>query len=140
MCIRDRFNVRRLQNETDEHFRARIKLTFSLLKCTTTVNELKEIIAAVLNTETNRIRVKDDYNEPAYFDVWVWLQDLSNAGITDEELKTMLQTIKPAGVRLEVKKFGTFEYRSASDVSDPTKGYNDLANSNPDAGTYAGLL
>ncbi|RLI77560.1 hypothetical protein DRP04_11190, partial [Archaeoglobales archaeon] len=65
---------------------------------------------------------------------------LNNIGLTVEELKDLLQAIKPAGVKLDTKQFGTFEYRSAADTSDPTKGYNDLANSNPDAGTYAGLL
>jgi|Deesub1362A_J573_1020465.scaffolds.fasta_scaffold00761_31 predicted nucleotidyltransferase component of viral defense system len=135
------FNVSRRQNETDEHYRARIKITFSKLTDIATIKDVKEVVAATLNTETSRIEVRDLYDlEPAYFDIWVFLQDLNNAGLTVEELKDLLQAIKPAGVRLEAKQYGTFTPRSSSDVSDSTKAYNDLANSNPNGGTYAGLL
>ncbi|AIY89880.1 hypothetical protein [Geoglobus acetivorans] len=135
------FNVRRQQGETDEHFRARIKIAFSKLTEMTTIKDIKEVVASALKTKTSRVRVLDRYDiEPALFEVWVWLQDLNNAGLTIQELKDLLQAIKPAGVRLDTKQFGTFTYRSINDVSDPTKGYNDLANSNPNAGTYAGLL
>jgi len=135
------FNIRRQQNETDEHYRTRIKISFSKLTEMATIKDIKEVVAAALKTTTSRVRVNDRYDiEPAYLDVWVWLQDLNNIGLTVEELKDLLQAIKPAGVKLDTKQFGTFEYRSAADTSDPTKGYNDLANSNPDAGTYAGLL
>jgi len=135
------FNVNRFQNETDEHFRARIKLTFSKISDTATINDLKEIIAAALQTTTDRIKIRDRYElEPAHFEVWVWLQDLINAGLTLEELKVLLKAIKPAGVRLSAFQQGTFTYRSVNETSDPTKGYNDTNDSNPDAGTYAGIL
>jgi len=134
-------NTSRLSGETDEHFRARLKTQFRRYANSTTIKELKEIVSAVLGTLTTRVAINElwDY-EPASFDVWVFLQDLEAAGITVDELKEILDSIKPAGVRLTAKRFGTFEYRTAADISDPTKGYNDLANSNPDAGTYAGLL
>lgn len=151
------FNVRRKQNETDDHFRARIKLAFSKIADMATINDIKEIVAATLQTKTSRIRVVDKWNvEPAYFDVWVWLQDLNNVGLTVEELKDLLQAIKPAGVRLDAKQFGTFTYRSASETSDLSKAYSGTFigfgiggygsnryggdNTNPDGGTYAGLL
>jgi hypothetical protein len=135
------FNVRRFPNETDEHFRARIKLAFSKISDMATINDTKEIIAATLQTETSRVKVKDRYDlEPAHFEVWVWLQDLNNAGLTLEEFKALLKAIKPAGVGLSAFQQGTFTYRSIGETSDPTKAYNDLANSNPNAGTYAGHL
>lgn len=135
------FNIRRKQNETDDHFRARIKLAFSKITDMATINDIKEIIAATLQTETNRVKIKDKYDiEPALFYLYVYLQDLKNAGLTIDEFQELIKAIKPAGVRVQVYQLGTFTYRSASDTSDPTKGYNDLNNSNPDAGTYAGLL
>lgn len=132
------FNIRRKLNESDEHFRTRIKLAFSKITNTATINDIKEIIAATLNTTTDRVVVKDDY--PAAIQLWLWLQDLNNAGLTLDELKELLKAIKPAGVGLSAFQQGTFTYRTAGETSDPSKGYNDLANSNPDAGTYAGLL
>lgn len=135
------FNIRRKQNETDDHFRARIKLAFSKISNMATINDIKEIIATTLQTETSRVKVKDRYDlESAHFEVWVWLQDLNNAGLTLEDFKALLKAIKPAGVRLSAFQQGTFTYRSIGESSDLTKAYNDLANSNPNAGTYAGLL
>ncbi len=135
------FNIRRKQNETDERFRARIKLVFSSLKNCTTINELKEIIATALKTETSRVKIRDKWDlEPGFFEVGVFLQDLNNVGLTIDEFQNLIQAIKPAGVRVRTYQVGTFTYRSISEISDPTKGYNDLSNSNPDAGTYAGLL
>jgi len=135
------FTVRRKLNETDDHFRARIKLTFSKISNTATINNIKEVVAAALNTETSRVRVRDRYDmEPAMVEVWIWLQDLNAAGLTLNEFKELLKIVKPAGVRITTYQGGTFTYRSIGESSDPTKGYNDLANSNPNAGTYAGLL
>lgn len=135
------FNVRRQLNETDDHFRARIKFAFSKITNMATIDDLKEIIAAALKTITGRVVVKDRYDfEPAFFEVWIWLQDLNNAGLTLDEFRELLNAVKPAGTRFQAYQQGTFTYRSANDISDPTKGYNDLANSNPDAGTYAGVL
>ena len=135
------FNVKRKQNESDDHFRARIKLAFSKISDMATINDLKEIIAVTLQTETSRIKIEDRYDlEPALFYLYVYLQDLNNSGLTLDEFKTLIRVIKPAGVSVKTFQLGTFTYRSVSDTSDPAKGYNDLANSNPDAGTYAGLI
>ncbi len=134
------FNVRRKQNENDDHFRARIKLAFSKISNMATINDVKEIIAVALNTKTSKVRVRDRYDSVALFDVWIWLQDLNNAGLTLEEFQELIKVVKPAGVRVKAYQQGTFTYRSIGETSDPTRGYNDLDNSNPDAGTYAGLL
>lgn len=135
------FNVRRKLNETDEHFRARIKFAFAKITNMATLNDIKEIIAAALKTKTNRIVVRDKYSiEPALFEIWLWLQDLTAAGLTLDEFQELVKAIKPAGVRVKAYQRGTFTHRSIGEASDPSKAYNDLANSNPDAGTYAGLL
>ncbi len=135
------FNCKRLQNETDDSYRARIKVQFRKYASSSTVKEIKEIIAAILNTQTSRIRLRELYSyEPAYFDLWVFKQDIESVGLSGDEFNVILNEIKPIGVKLDGKLFGTFEYRASSEPSDPARGYNDLANSNPNAGTYAGLL
>jgi len=135
------FNVRRKHNESDDHFRARIKLAFSKISDMATINDLKEIIAVTLQTETSRIKIEDRYDlEPALFYLYIYLQDLNNSGLTLDEFRTLIKVIKPAGVSVKTFQLGTFTYRSIGETSDPAKGYNDLSNSNPDAGTYAGLL
>lgn len=135
------FNVRRAQNEIDDKYRAKVKLNAAIIKNTGTIDGIREIIATALSTDMSRVRIRDRYDlEPAYFEIWVWLQDLSNAGLTLNEFFELVQVLKPAGTRVEAYQQGTFTHRAANETSDPTKGYNDLANSNPDAGTYAGLL
>ena len=135
------FGILRQVNESDEHFRARVKFAFSKISDMGTINDIKEIVATTLNTTTSRVVIKEnpDY-EAAYFEIWLWLQDLNSAGLTVDEFQELVKAIKPAGVRVVTYQQGTFTYRSVSETSDPTKGYNDLSNSNPDAGTYAGLL
>lgn len=135
------FNVRRKQNESDDHFRARIKLAFSKITDMTTINDIKEMLAATIQTETSRIKVMDKWDsEPALFFIYLFMQDLNNAGINIDELRELIKLIKPTGVKVQAFQLGTFTYRSAGEASDPTKGYNDLSNSNPDGGTYAGLI
>lgn len=134
-------NVRRRQGESDEHLRTRLKVAGATATCTATIEDVQRVVAVALQVPTSRIRVEERHDvEPAYFDVWVYLQDVMNAGLTKEELRDVLRDIKPAGVALNTKQFGTFTCRSADETSDPAKGYNDIANSNPNGGTYAGLF
>lgn len=135
-------NLRREEDETDEHLRARFKLTIAIARSGGTIPELKEIMAAALQTATHRITIEETWgDEPATFEITVYLADLLNAGLTIEELQELLDTVKPAGVRVNQGYLtGTFTYRGIVDEDDATKGYNNIANGNPTGGTYSGLV
>jgi hypothetical protein len=132
---------KRMTGENDDDYRARLKTQFKKYITSSTIDDVKETIATVLNVSTNRVIVKEDFSvEYARFDIWIWMHDFTNAGITISDLNQLVSEVKAAGVRAEVYKLGTFEHRSAGQTSDPTRGYNDTLNSNPNGGTYAGLL
>lgn len=131
--------VVRIQNENDNRFRVRIKLEAAKVTNNATINEIKQIIATALQIGTSRVKIKET-DISAMVKVFIWHNDLEKAGISIEEFKDLARLIKPAGVKLLLIEQGTFTYRSAGQENDPTKGYNDLNNSNPNAGTYAGLL
>lgn len=131
----------RTTGETDAHYRARLKTMWQRFVGSSTIQDIKNVTAAQLSVSTTRVNVKEDFTSKyAHFDVWVWLTDLIAAGITVDELKTMLGNIKGAGISLSTFQYGTFAPRGISDPNDATKAYNDIANSNPGGGTYAGLL
>lgn len=132
------FFTKRRKNEEDDKFRARIKIEAGKLFTSGTINEIKKIIAAVLQTSTTNIVIE----EPAecVLKMILWRHQLDYVGISAEELYEFSQSIKPAGIKLILVEMGTFTCRGIGEQNDPSKGYNDLNNSNPNAGTYAGLL
>lgn len=133
------FNVKRRINESDERYRIRIKLEVATIFNSATINDVKNLVAAALQTKTARVKVKEtDYT--AFFRLGVFRDDLEKAGVTREEFIEFAHLIKPVGVRLFLFEQETFTHRGINDSNDPTKAYNDLNNSNPNAGTYAGLF
>lgn len=130
------FSLRRI-DEDDKKFRLKIKLNASKIINSATINDLKTIIATALQTNTNRIKLRED---DAYLQISIFGNDLRRAGVTAREFQDFARIIKPVGVKVIVVDIGTFTHRGINDENDPTKGYNDLNNSNPNAGTYAGLL
>lgn len=135
------FSITRESEETDEHLRARIKLQFMKLAASGTFKQLKSIMAVVLNTSTANVQLYENYgSEMASFKVYLWESLLEEAGLTVDEFKELLDEVKPAGVRGYAYNEGTFECMGIGDTSDPAKAYNDLADSNPNGGTYSGAF
>jgi len=133
------FDITRNAEETDAHFRMRIKLQYQKHISHVTIDEIKLICAAILYTNTLRVLIEDIY--PASFDITIYQQDLTTGGISGADFKILANEIKPAAVQITtLKQLGTFEHMGIGDTSDSTKGYNNIANSNPNGGTYAGLI
>jgi len=135
------FQTIRTTGETDAQYRARLKTMWQRLTGSGTIQDIKNIIMALLSVGGDRIELNEDFSTKyADFDVWVFLQDLDAVGVTSAELSDLLDHIKGAGISLNAYTYGTFECRAAADTPDPTKGYDDIAHSNPTGGTYAGKL
>lgn len=127
--------------ETDAHYRIRLKTMWARYIGSGTIQDVLDIVAAMLAVETNRIEVIEDFvGVYANFDVWVWFQDLADAGITTSDLNDLLGAVKGAGISVAAHAYGTFTARAAADPNDSTLGYDDIAGSNPLGGTYAGII
>jgi len=133
------FNITRNAGETDMHFRMRIKLQHQKHLSHATIDEIRAICAVILYSTTSRVLIEEGY--PAAFDMTIYQQDLAASGVSATDFKTLMNEIKPAAVQISIlKQLGTFEYMGIGGASDSTKGYNNIANSNPNGGTYAGLI
>ncbi|MCK5217566.1 MAG: hypothetical protein KAJ93_07240 [Methanosarcinales archaeon] len=127
--------------ETDAHYRIRLKTMWARYIGSGTIQDVLDIVAAMLAVETNRIEVIEDFvGVYANFDVWVWLQDMVDVGITTSDLNDLLGAVKGAGISVAAHAYGTFTARAAADPNDSTLGYDDIAHSNPTGGTYSGII
>lgn len=133
------YNITRNANETDAHFRMRIKLQHQKHISHATIDEMRLICATILYTSTLRVLLEDVY--PAAFNMTIHQQDLVASGVSATDFKSLVEEIKPAAVQIGIlKQLGTFECMSIGDSSDGTKGYDNINHDNVGGGTYAGLI
>ncbi|MWG36579.1 hypothetical protein [Halomarina oriensis] len=118
----------RQRDETDPHYRARLKLQLRVSIGGGTIADVKEAAAAILQTSPEAIRIDEPFGtEPARMDLSVQREDLDEAAVELDEFVEVLTDAKAAGVRLFGTLLGGFEHRSLADaensVNDPEKGY-----------------
>ena len=132
------FDIVRQTAETDDELRARIKFAGQQQFTSGTETEVHEGIASVLDVDVSRISITEG---SASFNAAIFQTDLDNSGLTNAQLLANIDAIKPICVAATVSVSGTFEYTNiAGDPGVATKGYNNIANTNPTGGTYAGIL
>ncbi|NEU58595.1 hypothetical protein [Halorussus sp. MSC15.2] len=136
--------TKRKSEESDEHYRARLKVQLRRFLSGATRDQIKETAAILLNTDTDQITIEEDFAvEPGRFVVRVWQSDLDSSGVSDTEFRTFVDQVRSAGVRTVEQVRGTFVCRSEQNfldgVNDPEKGYRDPDDSYEN-GTYAGII
>lgn len=127
----------RKHDETDSHYRGRLKVQLRVLLGGGSIEDIKETAAILLQTQPREITITEDPDtEPARFDIEFKTEYLRNSTVTVNEFVSFLDEVRAAGVRIFGTVKGGFEYRSVDDfdagTNDPNKGYNN--------GAYAGLL
>lgn len=127
-------------NETDDHYRARL-MTYAMIRLrSATPQDMISICAMVLGVATDRI-VFADGALPASFNLSVFTSDITDAGISFSDFVDMMDATKAGGVGITtITGIGTFTCKGIGDASDPTKGYNNIANDDPDGGRYSGVI
>lgn len=126
--IGELFQLDRKPNERDDHYRARLKAQIPIDTTRTTIDDLLEISASLLNTDPQRITFVESFDtEPARFDVYIEDIVFDDSTITVSEYETLLQEIKAAGVKAMATVGKQFTHRSVADyengVNDPDRGY-----------------
>lgn len=136
------------QDETKEHFRARVISEFQLLTSEGTVTDLLNAIATILNTDIDTLRYTEEHTTGSGdCQVGVPGSLLDTFQLSDTELVDIIDQLIPSSYRVTVLTRGSFTYITPADYNsdnhDSQKGYGGLdANGNPNnnGGTYAGLL
>jgi hypothetical protein len=131
--------VQRTVAETDDHYRARLVSYALMYRRSGTPQHMVSNCAEVLGVDTSRITFSEGSGAAA-FSITVFLSDIEDAGITLSDYVDIMSISKPGGVTMSLLSSGTFECKGISDAHDATKGYNNIANANPDGGVYAGLI
>lgn len=129
--IGDFFGLERRRDEEDGHFRARIKQQIPRHTTTTTIDEILNASAELLDTSTERIHIEENFGiEPARFDVYIEDIVFSEAGIDVDDFEDLLQDLKAAGVKAMATVGKQFTYRSVGDFEDgintEDQGYGDF--------------
>ena len=126
----ERFDLPRQQGESDAHYRKRIRLQIPQYTTGATIPELLRLSEILLECDPENLAIIESFDlEPARIDVLVDEHVLSNRNITVDEYVDLLQTVKPAGVRLVATIGEQFTYRSSYEFengfNNPNKGYGD---------------
>lgn len=125
--------------ETDAHYRARL-LSYSVMYSrSATPQQMVSSCADVLGVESSHI-VLSDSSSPATFSMTVFLSDIEDAGLSLPEYVSIMNVVKAGGVLLSLLSAGSFECKAIAGAHDLYKGYNNIADANPDGGLYAGLI
>lgn len=136
------------ENETKEHYRARLIAEYAIVTCEGTISDILNTIAEIFDASVSNIR----YAEPAggengTVEIGMPGMALDESQLTDTEAVEIIERLLAASYRLEGYRIGTFTYITPTDYSnnnhDASLGYDGLdASGDPkdNGGTYAGLL
>lgn len=127
----------RRHEESDDHYRGRLKVQLRTLISGGTIPDVKETAAVLLQTHSENIEITENFdNEAARFDISINENLLEDSEVDVSDFVSFLDEIRAAGVRIVGELEGSFEHRSEQDflddVNDPSKGYGE--------GVYASLL
>ena len=140
--------VYRLPNESDEHYRARIRVSLFAMATSATIPAIRKTLATLLQLDEENIIVQDYIPEPATMEVWLPRNSIERVFLTPDLVKDFIYDVKPAGVKLrgifmlgtfEYIKiyYGSFSYMSRDNVKDPVKAYPQEATI---GGRYSGYV
>jgi hypothetical protein len=135
------------QNETREHFRARVISEFQILTSEGTVKDLLNATATILNTQVKNIQYTEQHTTNAgECQISVPGLKLDTIELSSAELINIIEQLIISSYRATVLRRGTFTYideTAYSSSHNSVKGYDGLdSNGNPknSGGTYAGIL
>ena len=132
-------HVTRRTDESDDDYRARIYTQIAIYMRSATTQDMVSTAAAILETTTDRVTFTDG-DSSASLRIIVFLTDIENVGFTLSGFSDAVKATKAGGTDVGLTGLGEFACMNVGDTSVSEKAYNDLANSNPDAGIYSVLI
>lgn len=121
--------IGRQNNESDEHYRARIIATLAAGRSSGTFEDLLKTTAAILGTSTDRVRIEKQWqSEPisgiATAEIFIRREDISDSTLSVSDITQLLKDAVPGGHDVEVTEQGAnpFTVRNDSQANDETLG------------------
>lgn len=147
--IGDFVMVSRRRGESDQRYRARLKVQLRVLVGGGTLEDIKEASSTLLALPSSEIEIREEFDvEPARYVMVLDEGVLADAGVTAEEFVDVINTISAAGVRPVILEIGSFTHRSEenfkNDVNDIDRAYGQLDENGEliegIGGTYSSVL
>lgn len=141
-------DLRPYENESREHFRARVIAEYQLVTCEATVQDLLNGTKTILGANIHNIDYTEEHTTGGGdCQLSVPGQRLDNLNLSESEFARIAEQLIPSSYRLDLVRKGTFTYITptmySNDNHDADKGYDGLdTNDDPNGngGTYAGLV
>lgn len=93
------FDVDRRRGEPDSNYRARLQVALRAQLTSATVDEIREVIAVLLDIDISDVEIEEPYRrEPMHLNVSVDNQTLVEAGLSDDEFISVVDTVVAIGV------------------------------------------
>ena len=134
------------ENETSDHYRARVLTEFALSTCEGTIDDVLDTLSVILGVGPSKIEI-DDRSGPGRATVTLPAEPLDKQALSQGELTDIVERLLPASYVLDVILSGTFTYITPATYNvndhDPSRAYDGLdSNGDPEdtGGTYAGLI
>ena len=113
----------RKSEESDDKYRARLKLQFRVGNIGTTFDAFSKFAAVLLETNIDNITFNSNFElNPATFDVGAELEVFNKASISRLETAEFLSEAVPAGHNVRAFEIGSFRLKSSGDSDDQDKG------------------
>lgn len=115
--------IHRKSGESDDKYRARIKLKFRVGNIGTTYDEFAEFTGVMLETDARNVEFSYNFgSDPATVNVAADGDLYNSTSLTSEEIADFLEEAVPAGHAVKATEKGTFRLKSDGDTDDASKG------------------
>jgi hypothetical protein len=130
--IGDLVGVEKRTDETYEHYQRRVRLAIPASTRAATIEDITEMSTFLLECDLADVQyVESPEFESARFDLQVRENVFSETSATVDEFETLLQKIKPAGVKARAAIGKQFTHRSVDDAdtgtNDPDRAYSETS-------------
>lgn len=134
--IAEPVGLERKDNESDDKFRARIKVQYRVGNIGATFDEFAEFAAVLLSTTIENVEYRLNLEgDPATARVAAETQVYDDVALTRNEVSKFLGRAVPAGHEVKALEKGSFRLKADGDTDDATKGLT--SDSTSDGGTLA---
>lgn len=103
--IAELFQLERQREESTEAFRARLKVALRSFITSATVNEVRDVVAVILETDEANINIVEPDDEIAFFQVAVDTEETGELPIDPQDMSEIVGEVSAAGVKVGANIF-----------------------------------
>lgn len=126
----------RLTDESDPHYRLRLKAYARSMTGEATVDQVREAIAILLDCDVSDVGLEEPATQPAQFDLTIDQTIIDESATDVDDLVELVKRFRAGGVKVTLTVTGSFMYRSIEDFESGT----DLGEHGYEEAGYSGRI